>query len=189
MVTGVEIKGHVVHLEGVLSPRRFSHSLRVARTAVRMARRYGVSPSRAWMAGLYHDYCREWPPEELIALARHQGRDLSSREEKNPLLLHGWAAAQVLEDAGRICDPEVLRAVTYHVEGASSLEPLGQIIFAADYLEPGRPFHFRDETNLYLSKTLDGLYEWVDQSLRAYYKENGAIEKLTDFESASSLQE
>lgn len=160
----------MAHLQGVLSPRRFAHSLRVARTAVRMARRYGVSPSRAWLAGLYHDYCREWTPDELAGLARRRGRVLSYREEQNPLLVHGWAAAQVLEESGRILDPEILRAVTFHVEGAPSLEPLGQIIFAADYLEPGRPFHFMDEPNLYRSKTLDGLYEWVDQSLRAYYK-------------------
>ena len=170
MVTGVEMRGHVAHLEQVLSPRRFSHSLRVARTAVRMARRYGVAPSRAWLAGFYHDYCREWSPGELRSLATRCGKLLSPREEQNPLLIHGWAAARVLQESGRISDAGVLEAVACHVEGDTSLEPLGQIVYAADYLEPGRPFHFRDEPNLYLSKTLAGLYEWVDQSLRAYYK-------------------
>jgi nicotinate-nucleotide adenylyltransferase len=135
-----------------------------------MARRYGVAPSRAWLAGLYHDYCREWTPGELRSLALRFGKSLTPREDQNPLLIHGWAAARVLQESGRISDAGIIEAVTHHVEGDSSLEPLGQIIYAADYLEPGRTFHFRDEQNLYLSKTLTGLYEWVDQSLRAYYK-------------------
>ena len=170
MATSAESKAHTAHLEQVLSPRRFAHSLRVGRTAVRMARRYGVFPYQAWLAGIYHDYCREWTAEALIALARRCGKDLSLRETQNPVLLHGWAAGQVLKESGRITGAEVLEAVAHHVEGRDSLAPLGQIVFIADYLEPGRPFHFRGEHNLYLSKSLEDLYEWVDQSSKAYYK-------------------
>ena len=38
-----------------LSPKRFAHTLGVARAAVGLAQRYGADPEEAYIAGLFHD--------------------------------------------------------------------------------------------------------------------------------------
>jgi 2-amino-4-hydroxy-6-hydroxymethyldihydropteridine diphosphokinase len=85
-----------------------------------------------WLAvGALHDALRDAPPETLRprvppALARLPGR-----------LLHGPAAAERLRIEG-VADGELLRAVGYHTLGHPSLGRLGQALYAADFLEPGR---------------------------------------------------
>jgi 2-amino-4-hydroxy-6-hydroxymethyldihydropteridine diphosphokinase len=87
-----------------------------------------------WRAiGFLHDALREASPEELRGCVPPALRDLPG------LVLHGPAAAERLRSAG-VTDAEVLDAVAYHTIGAPSLGQLGRALYAADFLEPGRPF-------------------------------------------------
>jgi len=84
-----------------------------------------------WRAAAYlHDALRDADPAEL-------------REETDldwpAALLHGPVCAGWLGEDG-VDDGELLEAVAYHTVGRAGLGRLGEFLYLADFLEPGRPF-------------------------------------------------
>lgn len=121
-----------------LSSKRYEHSVRVAETAVKLARLHGCNEEKAEIAGLLHDYCKEYPKEEQVRIAVEQHL-LSSREDLlMPQVLHGPVASYILKQEGLVDDESVLQAVRYHTTGHPDMDTLAKIIFIADYIEPGR---------------------------------------------------
>lgn len=121
-----------------LSSKRYEHSVRVAETAVKLARLHGCDEEKAEIAGLLHDYCKEYPKEEQVRIAVEQHL-LSSREDLlMPQVLHGPVASYILKQEGLVDDESVLQAVRYHTTGHPDMDTLAKIIFIADYIEPGR---------------------------------------------------
>lgn len=120
-----------------LSPARYRHAVGVARTAVRLARRYGVDPDKAWLAGLLHDYAREMPEEECLRLAGRYAL-LADVSQPTVALLHGPLGAALLRDELGIDDPEVLQAVARHTTGDTGMSGLDKVVYLADVIEPGR---------------------------------------------------
>lgn len=85
-----------------------------------------------WRAvGYLHDALRDAPAEALRPRVPPALRDLPDR------ILHGPAAAERLRLDG-VEDGTLLRAVAYHTLGHPALGPLGQALYVADFLEPGR---------------------------------------------------
>ncbi len=121
-----------------LSPSRFEHSERVAGLAVALCGRFGVDPDAGYLAGIAHDMCKAGKERLLLSLAARDGLPLSPIEEEKPSLLHGRAAAVVLESDFGVSDRSVLEAVRHHTFGSPTLDSLGLIVFVADKLEPGR---------------------------------------------------
>jgi len=122
-----------------LSPRRADHAHRVATEAVVLARRFGASPEKAELAGLLHDYSRELPDQETLALAARYGVPVGPVEARRPKkILHGPVAAAELEERG--LDPDVAGAIRLHTVGGAGMTVLEKCVYLADYLEPGRDF-------------------------------------------------
>ncbi len=128
------------YIEEHLPPGRRRHILAVADTAEALARRFDYDPGKARLAGLAHDIAREWPLAAITEQALRDGGGLSQLEERNPVVLHGRAAAQFIREAYGVKDPEVLGAVRHHTLGTDSPTTLDLILYAADYVEPNRPF-------------------------------------------------
>ena len=121
-----------------LSTKRYEHSVRVAETAVKLARIHGCDEKKAKIAGLLHDYCKEYPKAEQVRIAVDE-QLLSSREDLlMPQVLHGPVASFVLKQEGIVDDAAILQAVRYHTTGHPEMDTLAKIIFIADYIEPGR---------------------------------------------------
>lgn len=123
---------------GVLAPPRYEHSVRVATLARDMCRRFGVNPVAGYLAGIAHDMCKSAKERWLLAMALKDGLPIVDVEEKKPSLLHGRAAAILLESDFGIVDRSILDAVRNHTFGARGMDDLGKIIFVADKIEPGR---------------------------------------------------
>lgn len=125
-----------------LSPRRRAHCRRVAEEAERLALHFGLDPEKAVLAGLLHDGAREIPPKEMLRLARKKGITLSSLDEEKPTVrLHGFLAAEMAREELGIEDQEVLKAISSHTLGSLDMTPLEQVVFLADWIEPGRKEH------------------------------------------------
>lgn len=122
-----------------LTPARYRHVMAVARTAEELAGRFGVDAQRAWLAGLLHDYARELPEEQMVAVAARHGL-LHVAAEPTVALLHAPVGAVLLREELGITDAAVLRAVASHTTGAPSMSDLDKVVFLADYIEPGRRF-------------------------------------------------
>ncbi len=131
-----------------LVPPRYKHSVRVARMAEGLCGRFGLPRELGFFTGLAHDMCKGGKDRWLLNLAEQDGEPVSRIESEKPALLHGRAAAVLLAQEFTVDDPEVLDAIRHHTFGSPSLGPLGQILFVADKMEPGRtavPADFRKQ--------------------------------------------
>ena len=120
----------------VAGDSRRAHMARVAAVMGTWAREMELSePEQArWRAvGLLHDALRDEDPEAL-----RERLPVTDRALPGPLL-HGPAAAERLRIHG-VLDGELLLAVASHTTGDARLGTMGRALYAADFLEPGRPW-------------------------------------------------
>lgn len=116
-------------------PGRRRHAERVSRLMSEWAeaREAPDAQRRRWRAaGLLHDALRDAPPSEL--------RELDGVPADWPdALLHAPACAARLRADG-VEDAPLLRAVEYHPVGHPEFGALGDHLYLADFLDPGRTF-------------------------------------------------
>lgn len=118
----------------MVNAARRAHVERVAAVVQRWAEAWRTpAPERErWLRAAYlHDALRDAPVELL--------RELSPLAWTTAELLHGPAAAELARRQGE-ANRGVLDAVCYHTVGWAGWDRAGQVLYLADYLEPGRPF-------------------------------------------------
>lgn len=120
------------------NPRRYQHSLGVAKTAIDLADRYGVDPFPAAFAGLTHDWDKVLDDHELLARAAQYGVVVAGSPTLAVGLLHGPVASYELPHVFEGLAPEICQAVARHTVGACDMTPLDTVVFVADAIEPGR---------------------------------------------------
>ncbi|HXS23454.1 MAG TPA: HD domain-containing protein [Gemmatimonadales bacterium] len=111
-----------------------AHVQRVAELAAEWAEAMGVPDNERhrWLRAVWlHDALRDASAEELERWASSVPGPAS--------LKHGPAAAARAKAEGEL-DRGVLDAVRYHSVGLAEWDMVGRVLYAADYLEPGRPF-------------------------------------------------
>ena len=125
-------------LKGILKEARFRHTMGVVETSVRLAEIYGCSKKKAKYAALLHDCAKHQPDPDKIAMCRREGIPVSSAELMNPSLLHAKCGAILARQVYGVTDEEILHAIRVHTTGVPNMNLLDQILFVADYIEPGR---------------------------------------------------
>lgn len=133
-------------MKDTLPAKRYKHTLGVAYTAASMAMCHNCNMHDAFLAGLLHDSAKYYSDEKMIHVCEEHGLPVSEVERRNPYLLHGKAGAKLASEKYNIEEKDILNAITYHTTGRPEMSLLEQIIFVADYIEPGR-------------KKIDGLEE------------------------------
>ncbi|GAF39655.1 hydrolase [Agrilactobacillus composti DSM 18527 = JCM 14202] len=122
-----------------LKPKRFEHVQRVADTAEKLAQKYGADVTRARVAGIVHDYAKDLPDEAFKQVILSQQLDPALLGYNNGIW-HGVVGTYFIQRDLQIYDPAILSAVGKHTIGAPKMSKLDQIIFIADFIEPGREF-------------------------------------------------
>lgn len=153
-----------------IKPERYEHSERVAETAMYMCDMFGVNPRKGYIAGLAHDICKDMDPQTMLSLASHDNQPVTPVEKKKLSLLHGRAAAVILQRDFGIDDIDIIQAVSRHVLGGASMCPLAKIVYAADKLEPGRDWstkELREKVfNMSLNEMCLYVVDWNNEYLR-----------------------
>ena len=126
-------------MRDALDPQRYLHTVGVRYTAAALAMAHGVDLVKAQTAGILHDCAKGVSAEERLRLCRKAGIGVTKAEEKNPSLLHAKLGAYLAETRYGVTDPEILSAIRFHTTGRADMTPLEEIIFVADFIEPGRP--------------------------------------------------
>lgn len=122
-----------------LTTNRFEHVLRVEETALKLAEKHGADKEKASIAALLHDVAKDEPDGEMMDLVISENLDLD-------LLQYGsaiWHAPAGVIKAKRdfnIEDEEILDAIRHHTVAAPEMRTVEQVIYIADYIEPGREF-------------------------------------------------
>ncbi len=119
----------------VVSPERMEHIIRVAGLVAHWAEEMGVPDNERnrWLRAVWlHDALRDAPAPELEQWAPSAPGPAEFR--------HGPASAARAKADGET-DRGVLDAVRYHSMGLAEWDLVGRVLYCADYLEPGRPYH------------------------------------------------
>jgi predicted HD superfamily hydrolase involved in NAD metabolism len=146
-----------------LTEYRFLHSLSVEETAVSMAMAYGVDPDEARIAGLLHDWDKNYRDDELIERARSFNIPLGDYGEDMAALLHAQTGAEALKRRFPELSPAVIQAVARHTSAAPDMTGLDMVIYIADMIEP-----LRTQGNLKTLRSLVGKMTLEELFLRAY---------------------
>lgn len=125
-------------LETSLKAGRFTHTLGVAETAVRLAPRYGVNPAMAELAALLHDCAKYLPLKELRILAKKACPDIDEAEMETESVLHAPAGVALAREKFGVRHPEILSAIRKHTLGDKEMSALDALIYTADFIEPNR---------------------------------------------------
>ena len=128
-------------LKGMITERRYAHTLGVADTAVRLAPKCGVDVHRARLAGLLHDCAKSMPLDQMRALVAESLPDLDAAELETRQILHAPAGMILARDMFGVRDPSILSAIRKHTVGDGHMSPMDALIYVSDFIEPGRePF-------------------------------------------------
>lgn len=125
-------------LVSTLRPKRFAHTMGVAYTATSLAFCHGVDAKKAELTGILHDCAKYYTGEELLTLCEKHGIELTPIERINTALIHAKFGAWLAKERYGIEDEEILSAICCHTTGKPNMTALEKIVYAADYIEPGR---------------------------------------------------
>jgi len=152
----------------LLSEKRWSHSLRTAEFGHRLALRYSADAELVRLASLSHDLAREQKPSVIYDWALLDQEFMSGFCLAHPVLLHGFASSWMLRRDFGVSDTSLLNAVRYHTTGHPVLDREGLIVFAADYMEPGRTHLTEKDREALIDLPLDGMVLSILDSMEKY---------------------
>lgn len=127
-------------MQDKLTSFRYEHVKGVADISEELAKRRGLNPEAAYLAGIYHDALREESKKSLLALAARYQMNVEDMEREYPVLLHGPVAARALEEEFGVKDESVLEAIACHTTGKAGMDDLSKIVYLADMIEPTREY-------------------------------------------------
>lgn len=128
-------------LEKRLHRRRFEHAKGVSKTAASLAEAYGTDVCKARLAGLLHDWDKEFGDDEARERARALGVEVDPYVVQTmPRLLHGPTAAAALRCSWPELPDDVIQSIARHTAAAIGMSDLDMIVYIADAIEPQRDF-------------------------------------------------
>lgn len=148
-----------------MKEQRYQHCLSVAKLSSELAEVHHVDKEKAYVAGLLHDICKEWPYERSVIWMRNLDCDLM-QEHKN--IWHGYIASRYIRRYLHIFDEEIGYAIRCHVKGSHATK-LAMILYIADKLDPLRGYDSQD-TIAYCKKDLSAGYQEVMLQQQEYLK-------------------
>lgn len=141
-----------------LSNERFKHSLNVANEAKRLAKRYGMDPQKAEIAGILHDIFKEAPREEHLQILNRFGIILTDIEKKSFKLWHAITGSAYVKHVLHIKDIDIYNAIRYHTSARGGMSLLEKIVFVADFTSKDRNYgdvdRIREDATISLEKAM-----------------------------------
>ncbi len=120
----------------------------MAEVAQELAAHWKVNTEAAYLAGIVHDVAKPLTPHQLPVLHRLY--------EDFPPIWHSFAAPYLLRKEFQIKNAAVLSAVRWHTTGREKMARLSQILYVADFVEPGRSISFAPDLLKLAYRNLDG---------------------------------
>ncbi|MCI9247101.1 MAG: HD domain-containing protein [Clostridia bacterium] len=125
-------------LKGILSEKRYQHSIGVMKKAEELAKQYGINTHIAALTGLAHDIGKEISNVEKIKYCKDHQIEIDEIEIHNVGLLHAKIGADITKKYG--FTEEMQKAILYHTTGHLDMDLLAKIVFVADKIEENREY-------------------------------------------------
>ncbi|MCH5293464.1 MAG: bis(5'-nucleosyl)-tetraphosphatase (symmetrical) YqeK [Treponema sp.] len=137
---------------------RFEHCVRVAEMTALLCRYYGLDERKGYLAGIGHDMCKNFPVDRQMEIAVRDGEEITEYERRNPSIVHGRAAAVLMEEKFGITDHDIKEAVANHPSAKLGICDLGKCLFLADKIEPERPQSTKEYRENLMRLSLNGMF-------------------------------
>ncbi|AND78711.1 bis(5'-nucleosyl)-tetraphosphatase (symmetrical) YqeK [Streptococcus pantholopis] len=151
---GLERSELLPKIQAKMSAKRFRHVLGVEQAARSLAERYHYDTEKAGLAGLLHDYAKELPDVDFLALIDSYQLDPELKKWGNNVW-HGMVGIYKIQEDLGLRDQEILRSIEIHTVGAAQMSLLDKIIYVADYIEPNRTLTLTEEARRIAEQSLD----------------------------------
>jgi len=162
-------------LRSILDKERYRHSLSVERTAVALAKIYGVDRKKASLAALLHDCAKYMGGKQLLKEAKKRKLKLDPIFKKQPRLLHGIIGTYIAKERFHIKDKNILAAINHHTSGRPGMSKLEEVIYMADHIEPGRDYKNVKKIRKIAKKDLNKTIALVAEEMLKYLLEKGKV--------------
>jgi len=134
---------------------RYLHSLGVAETGKKLAKKYGADPLKVEIAGILHDFTKDWPKEKMASIIEKYDELADDLLNYDHWLWHGPVTSIVIQERFNINDQDIINAIRYHTFGREKMSLIEKIVCLADYIEPLRQFPGIDEVRSLAEQDLD----------------------------------
>lgn len=124
----------------ILSGKRYSHTIAVAKEAERLAEIYLPDQiCRVCAAALLHDITKEADDKKQLQYCEEFGIILSVPETLSPKVLHAMTGEVYAKRYfAEFVDDEILSAIRWHTTGRRGMTTFEAILYLADYIEETR---------------------------------------------------
>lgn len=127
---------YVNKVRSFIKDKRYNHSLAVANLAYQIAKaHHRHNKDQYYIAGLLHDIGKETNESKIMAEHFSKYLDLP------PFAYHQFIGSYIAETEFGITNRSVLKAIKFHATGNKQMDLLGQVIYAADKIEPTRDYN------------------------------------------------
>lgn len=134
------IKDAKEYVKNNLSKKRYEHIISVAETANKFGDIYNIDRQKTTLAGIMHDYAKEFTDEEIIKFYEERGLEFPKDCINRPNLAHGEVASIIMQEKYGVKDADIINAVKNHTFGRCGMSALELIIGIADVIEPKRNY-------------------------------------------------
>ena len=153
--------------EAVIRPlmgdKRFRHSVNVADMAVKLAKKFGEDPEKAYVAAILHDCQKEADKSVMQREMLQSGFYVDPVEKETFKLWHGIAGAYYVRNVLRIEDEDILNAIRFHTVGRADMSTLEKIVYLADMVSEERDY---PKVEKYRARVMEDLDDGMFQTLR-----------------------
>lgn len=141
-ITETELENLRITVGGMMSPKRFRHTVAVEAMAERLAGLFCPEETmRLRAAGLLHDITKEWTDEAQEAYCLSHGLTVTDTDRVSTKLYHArTAAVRIAEEFPQFDDPVIVNAVRWHTTGHRSMTLTEELLFLADYIDESRTY-------------------------------------------------
>jgi predicted HD superfamily hydrolase involved in NAD metabolism len=164
-------------LRPLITPKRFDHSVGVAKTALTIASKYGIDEKKCVLAGFLHDCAKDMPESRITAYLKKYKINLDDITKKTPALRHSLVGPYAARDIFGVRDHEILDAIKYHTSGNRRMCPVAKVVFVADYTEINRKHRDSKKirSKIWTDITLDELVKNVLKDKLSFLLEEGKL--------------
>lgn len=127
-------------LKKLLNTKKYTHSMGVMETSIKLAKIYNADVEKAAIAGLLHDCAKCLNKDDIFQYCKKLNIEITNYDKSNYAILHAPAGVVIANEKFNIYDEDILNAIRYHTTGRENMSILEKIIYISDYIEPYREF-------------------------------------------------
>jgi nicotinate-nucleotide adenylyltransferase len=157
----------IKRLKTYFSLHRYNHSVSVSRLAGQIAKANNIDVGKTLLAAMFHDIGKNTDLKSSLQMTKDKYKEADDLSEAT---IHQFVGAEIARKDFNISDVEILDAIAYHATGKANMNPIGQILYSADKIEPNRGFDSSELINQCLNDYHRGFIE-VLKANEQYHKD------------------